>query len=1268
MAFSVGVGESAIAQVPDSTFDAQIPEPIASAPSGAEAAVHAASNVTVLHVNPVAGQDQSGSGDSNAPFRSLTHALQVAQSNTVIVLAAGTYSATNGESFPIQLKSGVTIQGNPENSGQDVIIKGGGTYTSPAFGQQNVTLVGADQSGLTGVTVTNTDPRGYGLWIESTSPIVVNNTFHANGYDGVAVAGRANPMLRSNLFAGNGASGVSLFGQAGGTLRNNTFDSNSFGINIAHQARPILVGNRILRNRDGIVVQDDARPALQVNIIEGQERDGLVAKANAQPNLGTPDQAGGNIFRSNGRLDINAEAVQQPIPAYGSQFTASAARGKIDVTGAIAMNGSGTATAAAAPVTPTNNPFNTTLSEMSRTNQISVTQITPPQTRASSTSTSPTASVSTVQPSQAAQAGTSGGSAQSQANSTRSVPPISAMDAWIQNPSAERPAAVNAALETASANADAGANTESEPEQVAIATPSTTTPPVATPSTATPPVATPSVTPTVEAANPEPAAEDSVTEASTATSAASAQAAVTETAELSVAPAASEPANALARESDSEQSDQMIAIRIPTPTLPTANSIPTVEPAAEPVEPAEPVQAEAAEASTEELTEEPTTAEPVAEASPAASSTRGRSSTPLVTEITIEPRPEPAAAPEAAAEPVAAATTPDAPAAEAEQDDIRLAARPAAESASNSLVTEIEFTAPAPSASTSDSASETGSEPSSTATTAAALQLPAQSPLSVSVENANTGAETGGTEATAISADTPTTAPAEPEAAPLPTITSRVAVNDSTGVPATHTSVDTSATTARSHSQLPAAPANAAATSSETIALATPPQTLTDQAISIPVPQPAAGGTVSPNPSTSGTPDGWPSLLNGRNARQSDTPVAAASPDPTATAAAPSSSTETPAEPETIAAVPNTVRSLEFSVDAGQDTVQNVMPEAVQRDVPASVEPSEPSGPSGPEAAAPAADDNTQATPHRSARDLAVAIADRPFAMRSQSADQAANRSGMSRDTEREFTLAANVASATRATSDITDTTTDTPVDVTVDVTDATASDNASSVREFEFTAPGASSNTATAASTATAPPSTSVTTRREPTLPRLPSRASRQDVLAMTSGARSGSLVSTLATSATSGTETNAVAIPVPAAASASPGTTSTVTTDQAEQIARAIAESEQNALPVPDINIPLARSSVPPVNVSPSATRSPIDPPPPPTRASSLGLGYRLIVDAPSTAEQDRLKEHVRDAFRVQYNGRSMMQAGAFRDRTEASAVMQMLQDSGFNVILTE
>ncbi|HEY9807299.1 MAG TPA: DUF1565 domain-containing protein, partial [Candidatus Obscuribacterales bacterium] len=70
----------AIAQSDGSMQLAQVP-----------ARARAMSTLTLLYVNPIAGDDAIGDGGERSPFKTITQALKVAQSNTVIVLIPGTY-------------------------------------------------------------------------------------------------------------------------------------------------------------------------------------------------------------------------------------------------------------------------------------------------------------------------------------------------------------------------------------------------------------------------------------------------------------------------------------------------------------------------------------------------------------------------------------------------------------------------------------------------------------------------------------------------------------------------------------------------------------------------------------------------------------------------------------------------------------------------------------------------------------------------------------------------------------------------------------------------------------------------------------------------------------------------------------------------------------------------------------------------------------------------------------------------------------------------
>lgn len=283
------------------------------------AANQTAVSYTYLHVNPNTGND-AGNGSPQAPLRTITRALERATTNTIIVLGPGTYSEATGEQFPIVMKSGVTLQGQAANRGQNVIISGSGTYLSRTFARQNITLLGANRAGLQGVTVTNAAPQGYGLWIESSSPVISDSTFVGSSHDGVSIVGNSAPILKNNYFTRNGANGLTIYGTSRPQIIGNTFENTGFGINIAQNAMPHLVSNHITQNKDGILVQGQAQPILRSNKIHANQRDGLVVISQARPHLGSANDPGKNEFSRNGSLDINAAVSQQALPSFDNQF------------------------------------------------------------------------------------------------------------------------------------------------------------------------------------------------------------------------------------------------------------------------------------------------------------------------------------------------------------------------------------------------------------------------------------------------------------------------------------------------------------------------------------------------------------------------------------------------------------------------------------------------------------------------------------------------------------------------------------------------------------------------------------------------------------------------------------------------------------------------------------------------------------------------------------------------------------------------------------
>lgn len=290
------------------------------------------SQVNVLFVNPSVGNDQKTNGSENTPLKTITQALQIAKDNTVIRLAKGTYSAETGEQFPLILKKGVSIQGDIGSQGKEIIIQGGGEYLSRYYGSKNIGIVATGKAKLAGVTVMNPNPRGYGMWIESSQPVVENNTFAGSTQDGVAVTGKAAPKIHNNYFYQNGANGITVSGKSQPEIKGNTFQDTGFGINIAQNASPQIISNKISQNRTGVVVQAASRPVLRNNSIFNNKEDGLVVIAASSPDLGNSSNPGGNQFNANGRYDINAEAAKQEVAAYGNTLTESRIAGIVNLT------------------------------------------------------------------------------------------------------------------------------------------------------------------------------------------------------------------------------------------------------------------------------------------------------------------------------------------------------------------------------------------------------------------------------------------------------------------------------------------------------------------------------------------------------------------------------------------------------------------------------------------------------------------------------------------------------------------------------------------------------------------------------------------------------------------------------------------------------------------------------------------------------------------------------------------------------------------------
>ncbi|PSB34037.1 DUF1565 domain-containing protein [Chlorogloea sp. CCALA 695] len=274
---------------------------------------------SVIYVDPVNGADNA-TGSAQAPYKTISSALNQAQSGSVVQLAPGIYSATSGEVFPLNIKSGVTLSGDESTKGQTRVIIGSGNYVSPTFARQNVTIRADSGGTVAGVTIANPSSRGTGLWIESTNPTIKNNTFTINNRDGIFVTGNANPIIENNVFTQNSGNGISIAKTASGQIRNNLFLDTGFGLAIGGTSTPQVANNQLYQNRVGLFISDSARPTLRSNFIENSKQDGVVITASAQPDIGTAENPGNNLIRNNTRYDVYNSTRSNTITATGNDI------------------------------------------------------------------------------------------------------------------------------------------------------------------------------------------------------------------------------------------------------------------------------------------------------------------------------------------------------------------------------------------------------------------------------------------------------------------------------------------------------------------------------------------------------------------------------------------------------------------------------------------------------------------------------------------------------------------------------------------------------------------------------------------------------------------------------------------------------------------------------------------------------------------------------------------------------------------------------------
>lgn len=184
-----------------------------------------------------------------SPYPSITAALAAASKGDQILVSAGVYSVTTGETFPLAMKTGVALlsgatQGYPE-------IHGSGVSSVLAFNM--VSQVVVDGFRITGGKV---ETIGAGLTMISSSPVIRNCTIIANqaGMSGAGIhcSGGGTPLIENCLIVGNSSGffggGAHCENGSSPLFRNCSFISNQGGGVSCLQSSPRFMNCRFLGN------------------------------------------------------------------------------------------------------------------------------------------------------------------------------------------------------------------------------------------------------------------------------------------------------------------------------------------------------------------------------------------------------------------------------------------------------------------------------------------------------------------------------------------------------------------------------------------------------------------------------------------------------------------------------------------------------------------------------------------------------------------------------------------------------------------------------------------------------------------------------------------------------------------------------------------------------------------------------------------------------------------------------------------------------------
>ncbi len=225
------------------------------------------------YVDAASGLD-TNPGTSEEPFKTITHAVSVVGSDSIIGVLPGTYNTALGETFPITLKQGQMLIGDIPNKGLGAAataIYGSGDVSSAQYDDNLAAIVGADMATVTGFDISAPYKIStFGIYAADAAMTISDNSFTStitSLYGGIRVSGNGATVITHNDFLTSAYGVYSAVCTGGMLISENDFQTMTVPVDLTGAANnTVICGNTFEGSgQNGIRVRD-GHPLIEDNI------------------------------------------------------------------------------------------------------------------------------------------------------------------------------------------------------------------------------------------------------------------------------------------------------------------------------------------------------------------------------------------------------------------------------------------------------------------------------------------------------------------------------------------------------------------------------------------------------------------------------------------------------------------------------------------------------------------------------------------------------------------------------------------------------------------------------------------------------------------------------------------------------------------------------------------------------------------------------------------------------------------------------------------